>query len=217
MKNNKLIIWDWNGTLLDDIPACIYSMNKMLTKRNISEINYKRYREIFTFPVKKYYKKLGFNLILEPFEKLAEEYIALYKIYAKESCLHNGAIKILDYFKIKEYKQVIISAMEQKALEKQITDNEVYHYFDDIIGLDNIHANSKIENAKNYFRDNKKINNLECILIGDTYHDIEVSKALNCKCILVNNGHQKLNRIKLYNNIEVLNNLLELVENNIIN
>ena len=82
MESIKLIIWDWNGTLLNDINACIDSMNYLLKKRNINTIDYSRYRDIFTFPVQNYYKELGFNFALEPFSKLAGEYI---KYYRKES------------------------------------------------------------------------------------------------------------------------------------
>ncbi len=215
--NLKLILWDWNGTLFDDIKACICSMNSMLTKRNISKIDYARYREIFSFPVKEYYKKLGFNFLIEPYEKLAGEYISLYKIHSKQSGLHIGAAKVLKYFKLNNFKQIIISAMEQKDLKKQIKENKIYYYFEEIVGLNNIHAHSKIENAISYFNKIKTMNDAECIFIGDTFHDYEVSIALNCKCILVNNGHQNLNKFKFNKDIIILNNLNEIIDNNFIN
>lgn len=217
MKNTKLIIWDWNGTLLDDMNACISSMNLLLKKRNIPHVNHEKYRNIFSFPVKEYYVKLGFDLNTESFEELSGEYISLYKEESKRSSLQIGAIKVLDYFKMKNFKQIIISAMEQDSLENQVRENEIYHYFKNIIGLNNIYAKSKIEIAKDFFNNNNKLTNEEnCFLIGDTYHDYEVSMALNCKCILVNNGHQDLSRFKMNENVKIINNLLEIIEENII-
>ena len=35
MENKKLVIWDWNGTLLNDVDICIESMNTMLKSRNM--------------------------------------------------------------------------------------------------------------------------------------------------------------------------------------
>ena len=207
MGKSKIILWDWNGTLLNDINACISSMNYLLKKRNIQTINYSRYRDIFTFPVQKYYKILGFDFSLEPFNKLAVEYITLYEKNSTRSVLQAGAIQVLDYFKSHNFKQVIISAMEQRSLEKQIKDNNVYHYFDNIIGLDNIHAKSKIKNAKNFLKSNQNTTSMQYIYIGDTYHDFEVADALNSKCILVNNGHQNLNRVVLNKNVKVVNDL----------
>lgn len=217
MKSNKLIIWDWNGTLLNDVNASICSMNSLLESRNISQINHTRYRDVFTFPVKEYYKKLGFNFSMESFEKLSSEYVSLYKKNSENSGLHIGAAKILDYFQMKNINQIIISAMEQQALEEQIKKSKIFYYFDTVIGLNNIYAQGKIENAKNYFKNNQNINVQECILIGDTYHDFEVSNVLNCGCILVDNGHQNLSKFKLKGNVKILNNLLEIHEGNIIN
>ena len=212
MKNKKIVLWDWNGTLLNDINACISSINYLLKKRNIKTISYSRYRDIFTFPVEEYYKILGFDFSLEPFSKLAIEYINLYGKNSVRSVLQSGAIQILEYFKLNNFKQVIISAMEQRSLEKQIRDNDVYHYFDNIIGLDNINAKSKIENAKNYLKSIQDTNDKQYIYIGDTYHDFEVADALNCKCILVNNGHQNLYRFVLNDKVKVVNDLFEIKE-----
>ena len=42
----KYIIWDWNGTLLDDVALCIDVMNGMLRRRGLSPLTPGRYREI---------------------------------------------------------------------------------------------------------------------------------------------------------------------------
>ena len=68
--NYKHIIWDWNGTLINDAWLFVDVMNKFLTQRKLKSINVNKYRDIFGFPIKKYYEKLGFNLSKEPFEKL---------------------------------------------------------------------------------------------------------------------------------------------------
>ena len=57
----KHIIWDWNGTPLDDRWLCIEAIINTLTKRNMNTITDNEYVELFCFPVKDYYKKLGFR------------------------------------------------------------------------------------------------------------------------------------------------------------
>ena len=44
MNKKKLILWDWNGTLLNDIDACVEAMNVMLGKRNMSLLGIERYK-----------------------------------------------------------------------------------------------------------------------------------------------------------------------------
>ena len=55
------IIWDWNGTLINDAWLFVEIMNEELKDRKLPLITVKDYRKHFTFPVKKYYENLGFN------------------------------------------------------------------------------------------------------------------------------------------------------------
>ena len=56
------IIWDWNGTLLNDAWLFVDIMNGVLSNRKLPLITVDDYRKLFCFPVKDYYKKLGFDL-----------------------------------------------------------------------------------------------------------------------------------------------------------
>ena len=149
---NKLIIWDWNGTLLNDVDACVESINQMLKKRSMGFLSKDDYKGIFTFPVQKYYETLDFDFEKESFEKLSVEYINLYKENSRISLLQEGSVDALKYFKSENYKQIIVSASEQTALENQMKQRKIYNYFDAIIGLDNIHAKSKTNNEINYIK-----------------------------------------------------------------
>ena len=64
----KHVIWDWNGTLLDDAWLCVDVMNGMLSKRGLPLITLEIYRNIFDFPVRDYYLKLGYDFDNESFE-----------------------------------------------------------------------------------------------------------------------------------------------------
>ena len=61
MKEVKTVIFDFNGTILDDLDLCFNILNKMLNMYNHPSISKGRYLDIFTFPVIEYYKKAGFN------------------------------------------------------------------------------------------------------------------------------------------------------------
>ena len=58
------VIWDFNGTILDDVAAGIASVNKMLSDRSLPTIKDKEhYRKIFRFPIIEYYRSLGFDFL----------------------------------------------------------------------------------------------------------------------------------------------------------
>ena len=73
------IVWDFNGTLLDDIRAGIDAVNEMLARRDLATIqSVEQYRELFCFPIIDYYAKLGFDFEKEDYYSvLAPEWVAL--------------------------------------------------------------------------------------------------------------------------------------------
>lgn len=207
---SKLIIWDWNGTLLNDVEACVNSVNAMLEVRQMKLLNAISYKNVFTFPVQDYYKTIGFDFKQESFEKLAVEYIDLYKKEAVKSPLQEGSIEALEFFKSKNYKQIIVSASEQLSLENQVEQRQISKYFDSIIGLNNIHAKSKTDNAINYIKASEQFGRIT--LIGDTYHDYEVANEIGADCALVQNGHQNLSRFNLKGKALIIKDIFELTE-----
>ena len=92
------IIWDWNGTLLDDVDIVIGAMNTLLKRRNLPLLGKEKYKKIFTFPVKEYYAQLGFDFSIEPFEKLAVEYMTELNSDKYQFKLYSGVVKILECF-----------------------------------------------------------------------------------------------------------------------
>ncbi len=192
-EHAKLVLWDWNGTLINDVDFCVDAVNVLLNKRDMPPIDKQTYKRIFTFPVIEFYKRLEFDFNSEPFDVLAKEYIMQYNIFVKQASLFPKAEMVLEYLKSKGYRQSILSAMSQSDLERQIEDNKILHYFHDIIGLQNIFAESKVQNAIAYIQ-NSGFHKNEVFIIGDTYHDYEVSKNIGCKCILISNGHQFLDQ-----------------------
>ncbi len=209
--NEKLIIWDWNGTLLNDVDACVTSMNTMLSKRKKKLITTAYYKSIFTFPVQKYYEQLGFDFGKESFEDLSVEYIDLYKKESKNAPLQIGSVEVLELFKRANYKQIILSASEQIALETQVQERNILNYFDTLLGLNNIHAKSKLNNALKYIQ-KANLKGDQIVLIGDTYHDYEVAQAIGCKSMLVNCGHQNLEQFQFNGSNTLVNELSEVIK-----
>jgi len=195
MKDFDTIIWDWNGTLLNDIDICIESINCLLSDRKLPLLSRDKYLDIFGFPVIDYYKRLGFDFEKEPFEVPARQYIEIYSSKIKESHLHDSAVPVLTYFKNRGYRQLILSASELTILQESICHFNIQGFFEDFTGLDNHFATSKTELGMQLFR-NLSIDPKKACFIGDTTHDFEVAKALGCQCILIADGHQSLSKLK---------------------
>lgn len=202
------IFWDWNGTLLNDVDMCVNSMNQLLRKRHLPMMDRKRYRDVFSFPVKDYYEQVGFNFKKETFEIPAREFMDLYHRFLPETQLFPCATEILEYFGQHGVRQVILSAMEHQSLMKTLKDRHILKYFDSVSGIDNIYAGGKTEMARTLFG-NMKINKTEAVLIGDTLHDWKVARTLGISHWLVAAGHQSKERL-LEVTPRVVDSLMEL-------
>lgn len=201
-SSKATVVWDWNGTLINDIEICIQSMNLLMQKRGIKELTIEKYREIFTFPVKDYYEDAGFNFSEEPFEIPAMEFIDNYHKFLPQVRLFSEVEQTLKLVKQKGFNQVILSAMEENSLKNSVEALGITKYFDGIYGITDHYARSKSNRGFQLIKDgNLDVKSL--VLIGDTLHDKEVADELGCSCILIANGHQAKNRLQVNGNIVV--------------
>lgn len=191
----RYIVWDWNGTLFDDVQVCIDVMNGMLTKRGIPELTPERYRDIFGFPVEGYYRAAGLDLEREPFTGLAQEFIAEYDRRALSCGLRTGAETALRALHGRGYAQIIASASERRALEDQVGRCGVTGYFEAILGIGDILAVTKAGLAREYLR-SKGIPPGSVTFIGDTGHDWQIAYELGCRCLLTAGGHESRARLE---------------------
>lgn len=195
LNNVRAILWDWNGTLLDDLEVCISSMNGMLTRRNYPILTKERYKEIFTFPVQDYYVKAGFDFSRDDWDTVAMEFIANYRENVHQSVLHDEVNDILQRFRSMGKRQFILSAMQQDFLLETITARLDPTIFEVIAGLNDHYAATKVENARLLVHE-IGLPKSQIIMIGDTIHDFEVAEEAGIPCILVANGHQARERLE---------------------
>lgn len=208
--HEKTIMWDWNGTLLDDAETCMDTMNQMLSRREMPLLNLELYKEVFGFPVIDYYQKIGFDFSRESFENLSVEFIDAYNQALALANLVENAYEVLEFFKNTGKNNIIVSAMKHDMLLQSVKDNGLEGFFSEILGLDNIYAASKSHMALEYVRDNA-IRVEDIVFIGDTEHDFEVAREIGCRCILVADGHQSEERL-LATGAEVITSLKKLLD-----
>lgn len=130
MKKTEYCIWDFNGTILDDVDAGIKSVNKLLADRGLPTLNGREdYHKYFRFPIKDYYSSLGFDFQRESYETLAPIWVEQYLINVREAPLREGVAETLEAFKTAGIKQIVISATELKMLKGQLASLGIDNYF----------------------------------------------------------------------------------------
>lgn len=145
------ILWDWNGTLLDDTQAAVDTLNIMLERRGGRPVTMDFYRDHFAFPVRPFYEAIGVCLENEDWDALAREYHDVYA--ARPKRLNAEAIAALERVKAAGARQSIISALRQDLLEEITARLGVAKYMDRICGVDNLYGFGKIDRAREMLRD----------------------------------------------------------------
>lgn len=207
----KMMIWDWNGTLLNDAECCFNILNNLCRARGLKCLDtVDDYRRIFGFPVSKIYEQIGIDFSKESFEEISVEYTTQYEDTYHNYGLHEHSLDLLKKNKDEGIINILLSASQIDILKKQA---EVYKcdiYFDEILGLDNIYAHSKVELAKEFIN-NTHISADDVVWIGDSVHDYECAKECGTHCILVAQGHQPKSLLETTDAI-VVDNLVEAIK-----
>jgi phosphoglycolate phosphatase len=191
----KHIIWDWNGTLVNDAWLCVEIVNGILRKRNKPPITSEQYRADFDHPVKDYYGRIGIDFSVETFEAIADEFIIEHDKKRFDCTLQNDAIRVLKSCIGAGLTQSILSAYPQSRLDEIIDFYELRHYFTNVVGLNNHYACSKIEQGKQLMEELDFLPD-EVLFVGDTTHDFEAAKAIGVDCVLVGNGHNHPDKLR---------------------
>jgi phosphoglycolate phosphatase len=190
LSSYRHIIWDWNGTLLNDVELTCTVLNESLRKWKLPEITVEEFRRRFCFPLSRFYKEIGF-----PSEEIIasamKEWFISYENRIDECPLHNDALTILQANKKAGKSQSILSAHDHDALIAVIEKRQLGRYFENVLGVTGANRGmSKVALAKGHMQGLREqgIPANEVVIIGDSNHDYEVAKELSIDCILVAQG-----------------------------
>ena len=202
------IIWDYNGTVVDDVVTSIAAVNKMLESRGLPPTSIEIYRETLTIPLDKYYASVGIKNA--DIKKLSVEFQNWCNHFSYLSSIFDGFHNAIKIAKSKSVKNILLSSLYNEFLMNEVEKYKIKNCFDDIIGMQDTAVGSKLNNAKNYLSANN-IDAKNVLFVGDLTTDSDMAKALGAKCVLIPNGHNSTKRCASQG-VDVVENLIEFSE-----
>lgn len=185
-EKEKLIIWDFNGTILDDMQLCRACVNELLRKYGLRELaTDEEYHRVFRFPIEDYYAAAGFDFSKVPYRVLADEWVAKYEAGAPYLRAVSGVRETLEKLRTLGCRQIVLSSSERNMLLRDLARLGLTEYFDTVLGLDNVYAGGKTQMALEWAGGPLR----NAVLIGDTTHDFDTARALQARCVLFTGGH----------------------------
>ena len=200
------LIWDWNGTLLNDVELGIWIINHMLGERQLPLLSPRRYKEIMGFPIIDYYRQAGFGPITEAeYQPLANEYMDLYREHWRSCALYPGVREFLDDAR---WEHTLLTASWTRDVMTQLDHYGLTDRFALITSADDHFARGKVQQGREHLRQ-LGTSPREALMIGDTIHDAQVAREMGCPCVLLDHGHQSRERL-LATGCPVVHDLQEL-------
>lgn len=184
------VVWDWNGTLLDDLRCCVDVTNRMLAEFGLPVLDdVAAYQAVFRFPIVEYYADLGFDITPGGnFDAAARRYLELYGPAARSCGLHEGARETVGELHAGGVRQVVVSASEQNNLRAQLDLFDLDQWLDGAHGIEDIYAASKQSIAQRWLL-SEHLDPADVLFVGDSEHDFEIADALGAHCVLFSGGH----------------------------
>ena len=184
------VVWDWNGTLFDDLDCCVEVANTLLGEFGLPALEgIAGYQSKFRVPIVAYYADLGFDI--SPggnFDAAARRYLELYATASQACGLHEGAREVLGALQAAGVQQVVISASEQANLHAQLAPFELDDWLAGAHGIEDIYAASKEGLARRWLAE-AHVAPADVVFVGDSEHDFEIAAALGAGCVLFSGGH----------------------------
>ncbi|MDD3336829.1 MAG: HAD hydrolase-like protein [Eubacteriales bacterium] len=202
----RQILWDWNGTLLNDLEYAMGVRNRTFPAFGLPTIDsVESYHAQFTFPVRTYYERAGVTDSL--FDAVAHAWMAEYVRGEATIPLHEDALETIARFREAGLHQVVLSASHLDVLQEQLAIYGLEKSFDAVLGLSDIYAGSKEEIGRAYLSQ-CGVSPSDTVMLGDTLHDAEVAQAIGASCVLIARGHQSAQTLREAG-VPVVNNLGE--------
>ncbi len=194
MNRVRNVIWDWNGTLLDDVELCVRLANQLLDDHRLPTLTRDRYQEIFDFPVRLYWERAGLDLERTDFGAVSAWFCARFEDELHHAGLFASAAEALPAFARRGLRQFLLSGTEHETLLRMTARFGIHEHFEAVQGLSDTLAREKISAGRDLVA-RRRLDPEETLVIGDTLHDAEVADELGLRCALVATGHQSAERL----------------------
>ena len=192
------IIWDWNGTLFNDLEVTVHSINAVLRQMNKPLVTLHQYREVYTHPIRNVYLALGIDISDTEMSRAAELWHAVYCDQVSAATIFDDAREVLTLVKEMGVGQSILSALPHSILVDLIAKHSLGDFFSEVLGLSDLLGRSKIENGQRLLarlQESSNVSPEEILLVGDSTHDLEVAEALGLECALIPRGYESRSRL----------------------
>jgi phosphoglycolate phosphatase-like HAD superfamily hydrolase len=205
------VIWDWNGTLVDDLPIVVEAVNASLSAVGGPPIDADAYRDDYTRPVRLFYDRLlGHPVTDSEWHQIDDVFHCTYADAAHRVALTDDARDAIVAVATAGGSQSILSMWWHEQLVPQVTRHGLDEFMVRVDG--NIKdAGETKERLLALHLDRLQSGNRGAVMIGDALDDARASIRLGLPCVLYDGGSHHRGELES-SGVPVAASLLEAVD-----
>ena len=207
------VVWDWNGTLFDDLNVVLAAVNRGVEPFGVPPVTLDHYRDHYTRPVKRFYDDLlGRALTQDEWKELDERFHAGYRELLDRAHLSEDAREALETVAQRGITQSLLSMFPHDELVPLVERLGIAHYFDRIDGLRGEPGDAKAAYLEEHLRwliideDPSTV-----LVVGDTPDDAVAAGHVGAQCVLVDNGSHHRHELESMG-VPIAQNLVEALD-----
>ncbi len=182
------LVWDWNGTLLDDLPIVIAAVNRTIGDFGLNPIGAHDYRDHYTRPVRHFYDRLfGRAIEDEEWLRLNTGFHEAYFQLARRVDLAPGARDAMESLDAAGWTQSLLSMSPQDWLDGIVRRLGIHHRFQIVDGLSGPTGGQKAKHLEGHL-DVLGIAGSSVVVVGDTPDDVAAARHVGARAILFHGG-----------------------------
>lgn len=188
MTSPSHLVWDWNGTLLDDLPIVIEAVNRAIAPFGVNPIDATVYRDHYTRPVRHFYDRL-FNRTVsdEEWLRLNTAFHETYFELASGVDLAPGAREAMTGLREAGWTQSLLSMSPQDWLDGIVDRLGLTGLFEIVDGLSGPTGGLKATHLEVHL-EALEINGSQAVVVGDTPDDVAAARHVGAHPILFHGG-----------------------------
>jgi phosphoglycolate phosphatase-like HAD superfamily hydrolase len=188
------LVWDWNGTLLDDLGLVVAATNASLAMLGGPAVTAEEHRRDFRRPIWAYYASvLGRPVDDAQFAALDDAFHLAYKAGLATCALADGALEALASW---ADTQSLLSMWFHDELVPTVTRYGLVRYFTRVDGLRaRIGGGPKAPHLAAHLA-SLGIDGRDCVLIGDSVDDAAAATELGARIVLYAGGFTDPGRLR---------------------
>jgi phosphoglycolate phosphatase-like HAD superfamily hydrolase/ADP-ribose pyrophosphatase YjhB (NUDIX family) len=198
------IIFDWSGTLVDDLPAVWEATNHVLAQAQRAELTLEQFRAEFCLPFTLFYDRYTPDI---PLPQLEEWFHTRFRQVQDSVCALPHAREFLEFCRQRRLRTFLLSTVhrEHYAVQARVTG------FDQYIDKPYVSIRDKRQKIHEILEENQLVAE-ETLFVGDMQHDIETARHGGVHSCAVLTGYNTLDQLRAAQPDLIVEHLRELRE-----